>query len=102
VARITREKVEQILFEELGLGKDISYATFLAQLAKLLGALCLGYGRFMLLLTAIPSRFNGRLAFLFCGGMMFGVGWVLFGTGKREERAAASPPAEVLCGSGVR
>jgi uncharacterized membrane protein YedE/YeeE len=41
------------------------------------------YGGFILLLTAIPNRFNGRLAFLFCGGMMFGVGWVLFGTGKR-------------------
>jgi hypothetical protein len=35
VARITREKVEQILFRELGLVQDISYATFLAQLERL-------------------------------------------------------------------
>ena len=51
---------------------------------KLLGALCLVYGGFILALTAIPNRFTGRLAFLFCGGVMFGVGWVLFRIGKRK------------------
>ena len=35
VARIVREKVEQILFQELGLVKDIRYGAFLAQLDKL-------------------------------------------------------------------
>ena len=35
VVRISREKVEQILFQELGLVKDISYTAFLAQLDKL-------------------------------------------------------------------
>ncbi len=52
---------------------------------KLLGALCLVYGGFILLLMAIPNRFNGRLAFLFCGGVMFTVGWILFRVGKRKE-----------------
>ena len=52
---------------------------------KLLGALCLVYGGFILLLMAIPNRFNGRLAFLFCGGVMFAVGWTLFHVGKRKE-----------------
>jgi solute:Na+ symporter, SSS family len=52
---------------------------------KLLGALCLVYGGFILLLMAIPNRFNGRLAFLFCGGVMFAVGWTLFRVGKRKE-----------------
>jgi SSS family solute:Na+ symporter len=53
---------------------------------KLLGGLCLVYGGFILLLIAIPNRFNGRLAFLFCGGVMFGVGLLLFKIGKRKER----------------
>ncbi len=35
VARVVREKVEQVLFLELGLVEDIRYATFLAQLEKL-------------------------------------------------------------------
>ena len=34
VARIVREKVEQIVFQELGLVQDTSYAAFLAQLDK--------------------------------------------------------------------
>lgn len=57
---------------------------------KLLGALCLVYGGFILLLMAIPNRFNGRLAFLFCGGVIFAAGWMLFKIGKRKEREAAS------------
>jgi Na+/proline symporter len=51
---------------------------------KLLGALCMVYGGFILLLMAIPNRFNGRLAFLFCGGVMFGVGLLLWVVGKRR------------------
>lgn len=57
---------------------------------KLIGALCLVYGGFILLLMAIPNRFNGRLAFLFCGGVMFGVGALLFSIGKKKEKLAAS------------
>lgn len=56
---------------------------------KLLGTLCMVYGAFILLLMAIPNKGTGRLAFLFCGGVMFGVGWVLFKVGKRKEREAA-------------
>lgn len=62
---------------------------------KLLGALCLVYGGFILLLMAIPNKFTGRLAFLFCGGVMFGVGAVLFKLGKRKEREAAQPRGEL-------
>lgn len=54
---------------------------------KLLGSLCMVYGGFILLLIAIPNRFTGRLAFLFCGGVMFGVGLLLFKIGKRKEKA---------------
>jgi solute:Na+ symporter, SSS family len=61
---------------------------------KLLGALCIVYGGFILLLMAIPNRFQGRLAFLFCGGVMFTVGWILFRVGKRKSRE--STPQKVL------
>ncbi|HEU6448598.1 MAG TPA: transporter [Verrucomicrobiae bacterium] len=56
---------------------------------KLLGSLCMVYGVFILLLMAIPNRFNGRLAFLFCGGVMFGIGLALFKRGKWKEKHAA-------------
>ena len=55
---------------------------------KLLGALCMVYGGFILLLMAIPNKSSGRLQFLFCGGVMFVVGAVLFRAGKRKEREA--------------
>jgi SSS family solute:Na+ symporter len=51
---------------------------------KLLGCLCLVYGAFILLLVLIPNRFTGRLAFLFCGGVMFSVGAILFTKSKRR------------------
>ncbi len=57
---------------------------------KLLGALCMVYGGFILLLMAIPNKGMGWLAFLFCGGVMFAVGAVLFKVGKRKEREAAA------------
>ena len=59
---------------------------------KLLGALCLVYGVFILALMFIPNRFNGRLAFLFCGGVMFGVGAVLWVASKRKAREAVTTP----------
>jgi len=56
---------------------------------KLLGGLCMVYGGFILLLTAIPNRFNGRLAFLFCGGVISGVGTILFMISRRRMGQAA-------------
>jgi SSS family solute:Na+ symporter len=56
---------------------------------KLLGALCLVYGGFILLLTLIPNKFGGRLAFLFCGGVMFGVGALLSRIANRKAKLAA-------------
>ena len=52
---------------------------------KLLGALCLVYGAFILLLMAIPNKATGRLAFLFCGGIIFAVGWLLRRASKRHR-----------------
>jgi Na+/proline symporter len=56
---------------------------------KMLGALCLVYGFFILLLIAIPNRFSGRLAFLFCGSVMSAVGWVLWVGAKRKAKQEA-------------
>jgi len=53
---------------------------------KLLGTLCMVYGGFILVLMAIPNKLTGRLAFLFCGGVMFGVGLWLFVISKRRTR----------------
>ena len=36
-----------------------------------MGLLCLIYGGFITLLALIPNPLIGRLAFLFCGGVMF-------------------------------
>ena len=60
---------------------------------KLLGGLCMVYGAFILLLVAIPNPFTGRLSFLFCGGVMFGVGALLFRSGRRSGATATVPYA---------
>jgi Na+/proline symporter len=55
--------------------------------AKVMGMLCLIYGGFITLLALIPNPLIGRLAFVFCGGVMFGVGALL-------KRASKAKPAE--------
>jgi uncharacterized BrkB/YihY/UPF0761 family membrane protein len=66
---------------------------------KLLGGLCMVYGGFILLLMAIPNKFTGRLAFLFCGGVMFSAGFLIFKRGQRKAKLArekaASTPADI-------
>ncbi len=66
---------------------------------KMLGALCLVYGIFILLLMAIPNRFNGRLAFLFCGGVMFGVGAVLWVASKRKAKQESDDAVAAIAAS---
>jgi len=51
-----------------------------------MGLLCLIYGGFITLLAAIPNPISGRLAFVFCGLVMFGVGWLLHRS-SRAKRA---------------
>lgn len=53
---------------------------------KLLGALCLVYGGFILALALIPNSWAGRLCFVFCGGALFAVGAVLYRVGRRQSR----------------
>jgi hypothetical protein len=53
--------------------------------ARAMGGLCLIYGAFMILLMLIPNPLSGRLAFLFCGGVMFWIGAVLFRAGRARQ-----------------
>jgi SSS family transporter len=61
--------------------------------AKTMGVLCLIYGGFISLLTLIPNPWSSRWAFLFCGGVMFGIGWALWRAGTRGTRSAAAADA---------
>ena len=49
-----------------------------------IGRLCLIYGGFVVLLTAIPNSFNGRLCFLAAGGFILGIGLLLVWRHRRQ------------------
>jgi Na+/proline symporter len=68
--------------KEVGEGKD-------SVQSKTLGILCLIYGGFVVLMALVPNSLTGRLAFLFCGGLIGGVGWLLFRASKKSETAEA-------------
>ncbi|HMO26184.1 MAG TPA: hypothetical protein PKB10_07930, partial [Tepidisphaeraceae bacterium] len=51
--------------------------------ARVMGNLCLIYGAFITLLAVLPNPLIGRASFVFCGGVMFLVGWLL----RRAARA---------------
>ncbi|MBC8012180.1 MAG: hypothetical protein H7067_19025 [Burkholderiales bacterium] len=55
---------------------------------NVLGLLCLGYGTFITLLALIPNDLTGRLAFVFCGGVVLVIGWAL----RRAARPRADAP----------
>jgi len=59
--------------------------------AKVMGMLCLIYGGFITMLALIPNPLSGRIAFVFCGAVMFGVGWMLHRASKfKDSRAEAA------------
>lgn len=72
---------------------------------RLMGSLCLVYGAFILLLMLIPNGLKGRLCFLFCGGIIFGVGALLFRISRRRQgrpqEAPATAPAVTAIEAGV-
>ncbi|MBK1876456.1 sodium:solute symporter family transporter [Pelagicoccus mobilis] len=43
----------------------------------LMGSVAMGFGSFILLLSLIPNPLSGRIAFLFCGGVVLGIGILL-------------------------
>jgi len=59
---------------------------------RLIGILCMVYGIFILLLMAIPNAFSGRAAFLFCGGVMAGVGTILYLISRKIEKRIEAHP----------
>ena len=64
--------------KEVGEGKD-------SVQSNALGVLCLIYGGFVVLMAAVPNPLTGRLAFLFCGGLIGGVGWLLYRASKKPD-----------------
>ncbi|MBL9189829.1 MAG: hypothetical protein JNK23_20275 [Opitutaceae bacterium] len=62
---------------------------------RMLGALCMVYGAFVLLLMLIPNGLVGRLCFLFVGGVIGGSGAVLYliANKKRAQAALEAAPA---------
>jgi len=62
-------------------------------LYRLMGSLCLVFGMFILLLTFIPNPPGGRLCFVFCGGVIFAAGCILYGLSVLKKwRAAETIP----------
>jgi Na+/proline symporter len=60
--------------------------------ARVMGMLCLVYGGFITLLAAVPNPLMGRLAYVFCGGCMFGIGACLYRAGRRATGAGVTEP----------
>lgn len=54
---------------------------------KVLGLMCMLYGGFILLMILIPNTTAGRLGFLYCGGIIFVVGFILWLIGKKLKMA---------------
>ncbi len=56
---------------------------------RLMGGVAMGFGGFILLLSLIPNPGSGRLAFLFCGGIVFGIGTLLRKSSNRQKAKAS-------------
>jgi Na+/proline symporter len=50
-----------------------------------IGALCMIFGGFVILMMLVPNDGMKRLAFLFSGGCIFGVGWLLRRVSRRHQ-----------------
>ena len=55
-----------------------------------IGWLCVIFGAFVMLMMLVPNEGLKRLAFLFSGGSIFGVGWLLRNVAKRAENRKPS------------
>ncbi|MEO7597753.1 MAG: transporter [Opitutus sp.] len=51
---------------------------------SVVGWLCVAYGGFVALLALIPNPLSGRIAFLFCGGMVLTIGGLLLRQGRNR------------------
>ncbi len=57
-----------------------------------IGLLCMIFGGFVLLLLLVPNDGTKRLGFVFCGGNILGVGWVLRRVSRRHQEPMVAPP----------
>lgn len=64
--------------KEVGASKDSAQS-------RVLAILCFIYGGFVCLLVFIPNPLTGRVAFLFCGGFISGVGALLYRSSKKKD-----------------
>ncbi|MDC0935052.1 transporter [Pirellulales bacterium] len=60
---------------------DVDHAQY-----RLLGIFCLVYGGFVALLALIPNELVGRFCFVFCGGLVFAVGGLLYSVSRASDR----------------
>lgn len=60
-----------------------------------MGILCLLYGGFILLMALLPNPLWGRLCFVFCGGLIGGLGLMLYLIGRRRVPLESDVPEEV-------
>jgi Na+/proline symporter len=51
-----------------------------------IGGLCMIFGAFVLLMMLVPNVAKKKLGFLFCGGIVFGVGWLLKRIANRHQQ----------------
>ncbi|RKX45981.1 MAG: transporter [Verrucomicrobia bacterium] len=66
--------------------KEVGEAKDGAQ-SRMLGILCFIYGGFVLLLILVPNPWMSRIAFLFCGGLIGGVGALLYRASKKGNES---------------
>lgn len=60
--------------------------------SRLLGRFSLAYGLFLCAFALIPNNMAGRLAFLFCGGLLSAIGVALRIASRNALRREPAPP----------
>ena len=73
----------------------------LGGLVALGGALVVAQHPGPTLLALIPNPMTGRLAFVFCGMVMFGVGWILHRASRRQPVGSSADVGRASEGAGV-
>ncbi len=84
--RAAIEEFSRRLATPVDYAKEESAAATDDKQSWLIGWLCLPYGAVVCLMALIPNPLVGRLAFLFCGGVVMLIGWLLV---KQARRPAA-------------
>jgi solute:Na+ symporter, SSS family len=84
--RAAIEEFSRRLATPVDYAKEESAAATDDKQSWLIGWLCLPYGAVVCLMALIPNPTVGRLAFLFCGGVVMLIGWLLV---KQARRPAA-------------